>query len=87
MSEPLYLIPNLNEIVEEYTEREEEAVQPTQAETGQEENRAESRTEVEQPAEEKRKMKREAVEAETKQRSKNLRFRQNLCFNGKGSKR
>ena len=47
MSEPLNLIPNLNEIMEEYTEREEEAVQVTQAETGQEEERAEDRAEPE----------------------------------------
>ena len=47
MSELSKLIPNLNEIMEEYAEREEEVVQTTQAETEQEEERVESRAEVE----------------------------------------
>ena len=41
MSEPTNLVPNLNEIMEEYTEREEETVQAAQAETKQEEGRVE----------------------------------------------
>ena len=63
MSEPSNLVPNLNEIMEEYVEREEEAVQMTQVETGQEEERVESRAEVEQLVEETRKRKRGAEEA------------------------
>ena len=63
MSDPLNLIPNLNEIMEEYAEREEEAVQATQAETWKKEEKVESRAEVEQPTEETKKRKREAEEA------------------------
>ena len=40
MSEPTNLVPNLKKIMEEYTEMEEETIQATQAETGQEEERA-----------------------------------------------
>ena len=47
----------------EYAEREEEAVQKTQAKTGQERERVESKAEVEQPVEETRKRKRGAEEA------------------------
>ena len=63
MSELSNLVPNLNEIVEEYAKREEEAVQATQVETEQEGERVESKAEVEQPVEETRKRKREAEEA------------------------
>ena len=63
MSEPSNLVPNLNEIMEEYVESEEEAVQLTQVETWQEEERVESIAEVEQPAKETRKRKRGAEEA------------------------
>ena len=45
MFEPTNLVPNLNKIMEEYTEREEEIVQATQVEIGQEEERAEVRAE------------------------------------------
>ena len=62
MSEPLNLVPNLNEIIEDYAEREEEAVQATQVEIEQEGERVESRAEVEQPVEETRKRKRGAEE-------------------------
>ena len=63
MSEPLNLIPNLNENMEEYAKQEKEAVQTTQAETRQEGERVESRAEVEQPIEETRKRKRGTEEA------------------------
>ena len=63
MSELSNLVPNLNEIMEENTEREEEAVQATKAETGQEEERVEARAGPEQPVEETRKWKRGAEEA------------------------
>ena len=66
MFELTKLVPNLNKIMEEYTKREEEAVQVTQAETGQEEERAEARVELEQPVEETRKRKRGAEEAGAK---------------------
>ena len=49
--------------MEEYTERVEEAIQATLAETGQEEQRAEARVEPEQPVEETRKRKKGAEEA------------------------
>ena len=52
MSEPTNLIPNLNEIMEEYARNEEEAIQEVQ-------------TETEQETEETRKRKRGAEEAET----------------------
>ena len=52
MSELTNLVPNLNEIIEEYTEREEETVQANQAETWQEEERAEVREKPELPVEE-----------------------------------
>ena len=58
MSEPSHLVPNLNQMMEKYVEMEEEAVQATQAETGQEEERAEARAEIEQQVEETRKSRR-----------------------------
>ena len=58
MSEQSNLVPNLNEIMEEYAKREEEAVQMTQVQIGQEGERVESRAEVEQLVEETRKRKR-----------------------------
>ena len=57
MSESSNLISNLNEIMEEYAEREEEAVQATQAKIRQEEDRAKAREKVEQSVEETRKRK------------------------------
>ena len=51
------MIPNLNEIMEEYAEVEEEVVQETQSGVVQEEERPEVRTETEQPIEETRKKK------------------------------
>ena len=61
MSEPSNLVSNLNEIMEEYTEREEEIVQVTQAEIEGEE-RDEARAEPEQPVEKTRKRKKGAEE-------------------------
>ena len=61
MFEPANLVPNLNEIMEEYTEREGEAVQVTKAEI-EEEERDEARAELKQPMEETRKRKRGAEE-------------------------
>ena len=62
MSESSNLVPNLNEIMEEYTEREEEVVQATESETRQEKERVEARAEHEQLVEETRKRKRGAEE-------------------------
>ena len=42
MSESSHLVPNLNEMMEEYAKRKEEAVQATRAEIGQEEERDEA---------------------------------------------
>ena len=57
MSEPTNLVPNLNEIMEEYTEMEDETVPVTQAETGKSEERAEVSVEPEQTVEESKKRK------------------------------
>ena len=56
MFEPSNLVSNLNEIMEEYAEREKEAVQVTQEEI-EEEERVEARAKPEQPVEETRKRK------------------------------
>ena len=58
MSEPQNLVPNLNEIMEEYDELENETVQTTQAVAGLGEERAEVNEELEQTVEESRKRKR-----------------------------
>ena len=63
MSKPTNRVPNLNEIMEEYIEREEETIQETQEKIGLEEERVEVRVEPEQLVEESRKMKRGAKEA------------------------
>ena len=47
MSEPMNLVPNLNEIMEEYAEGEEETIQAAQEETGQGEEGAEVNEELE----------------------------------------
>ena len=73
MSEPLHLVPNLNELMEAHTEIEEEAVKATHAETGQEEERVKAKVESEQLVEETKKRKREVVEAETEQRNERVR--------------
>ena len=74
MSEPSHLILNLNEMMEAYTEVEEEIVQETQSREMLEEGRAEAREEPEQLEEESRKRKRRAKEAETKQRNERVRI-------------
>ena len=66
MSEPHILIPNLNEIMEEYAENEEEATLNSQAVVFQEE-RPDERAETKQPPAEKRKRKRNTKEKETEQ--------------------
>ena len=60
MSEPSHLIPNLHEIMEEYVENEEEAIQKVQLGAVQEE---ETRIEIEQETKETRKRNRGAKEA------------------------
>ena len=60
MSEPSHLIPNLNEIMEAYTEVEEKTAQETQSGEVQEEERTEARGEPEPLDEESRKRKKGA---------------------------
>ena len=55
MSEPTNLVPNLNEIMEEYAELENETIQATQVEAEQGEERAKVNEELEQTMEESRK--------------------------------
>ena len=57
MSEPQNLVPNLNEIMEEYDELENETIQATQLVIGQGEERVEVNDELEQTVEESRKRK------------------------------
>ena len=57
MSEPQNLVPNLNEIIEEYDELENETIQATQVVIGQGEEKAEVNDELEQKMEESRKWK------------------------------
>ena len=57
------MVPNLNEIMEEYTEREDETVQVTQAEAWKSEERVEVSAELEQTVEELKKRKRGDGEA------------------------
>ena len=67
MFEPSPLVPNLNEMMEEYIE-EEETVQATQAEIGHEGEIAEKdRAETKKPLEETKKRRRGTEEAGTKQ--------------------
>ena len=73
MCEPSPLVPNLNEMMEEYAEMEEETVQVTQAETKQEGERAEeARAKTEQPVEETRKGMRRAKEARVERREEKV---------------
>ena len=67
MSESSNLVPNLNEIIAEYAECEQEAVQTTQTEVERDEVRAEERAESEQPADETRKRKRRVEETSVEQ--------------------
>ena len=69
MSEPTNLVPNLNEIMEEYVEWENETIQATQAVTKQDEERDEVNRMFEAIEEESRKMKRRTKETETMQRA------------------
>ena len=70
MSKSSHLIPNLNEMMDAYTEVEEESVQETQSSEVQEEERVEARRE---PEGESRKMKRGPEEAEAEQRNEKVR--------------
>ena len=65
MSEPTNLVPNLNEIMEEFVEWENETVQATQAVTEQDEERDEVNIMFEPIEEESRKRKRRIEETET----------------------
>ena len=65
MSKPQNLVPNLNEIMEEYDELENETFQATQVVIGQGEERAEVNDELEQIVEEFRERKRGNEEAES----------------------
>ena len=57
MSKSAHCVPNLNEMMEEYVEGEEEAVQENQSGALQNEERQEKRVEIKQPAEKIRKRK------------------------------
>ena len=74
MSKLSNLVPNLNEMMEAYTEVEEKVVQENHSGEMQEEERAEARVEPEQSEEESRKMKMGAEEAETEQRNERVRI-------------
>ena len=73
MSELTNLVPNLNEIMEEYVEWENETVQATKAVTEQDEERDEVNRMFELIEEESRKRKRRTEETETKQRAEKAR--------------
>ena len=64
MYEPTTLIPNLNEIIEEYAELEDQITQTTQTVTEQVEERVDVNDELEQTVEESMKRKRGNEEAE-----------------------
>ena len=70
MSESSHLISNLKEMMEAYTEVEEESVQETRSREVQEEERVEARRE---PKGESRKMKRGPEEAKAKKRNEKVR--------------
>ena len=72
MSDPSNLIPNLNEIMEEYEVVKEEAVQETQSEAVQKKERQEARIETEQLTEETRKRKRGVEEVGAEQREEKV---------------
>ena len=81
MFKPSHLILNLNEMMEAYTEVEEEIVQETQSGEMQEEERDAARGEPEQLEEESRKRKRGAEESEVEQRNERVRiFISNKAF-------
>ena len=66
MFDSSHLVPNLNKMMEE------EAVQVTQAETGQEEERVEARAKIEQPVEETIKRRRGVEEARAERREEKV---------------
>ena len=68
MSDPTILIPNLNEIMEEYTELENQTEQVSRATAGKIEERDDENEEHQQTVEESRKRKRGADEAEAEKR-------------------
>ena len=68
MSDPTILIPNLNEIMEEYTELENQTKQVSRAAAEQVEERDDENKEHQQTVEESRKRKMRADEAEAEQR-------------------
>ena len=72
MFESSHLVPNLNEMVEEYVEGEEEAAQETQSGALQNEKRQETEAGIEQPAEKTRKRKREAKAKQREERASDL---------------
>ena len=69
MSEPQNLVPNLNEIMEEYDELENETVQATHVVTKQGEETAKVNDELEKTVEESRKRKRGNEEAESSEQT------------------
>ena len=73
MSEPTNLVPNLNEIMEEYVEWENETVQAPQVVTEQDEERNEVNRMFEPIEEELRNRKRRTEETETEQRAEKVR--------------
>ena len=73
MYEPTNLVPNLNEIMEEYAEWENQIVQATQAVAEQGEEKEEVNRMFELIEEESRKMKRRTEETETEQRAEKVR--------------
>ena len=73
MSEPTNLVPNLNEIMEEYAEWENETVQATQAVAEHGEERDKVNRVFESIEEESRKRKRRTEETETEQRAEKVR--------------
>ena len=73
MSEPTNLVPNLNEIMEEYVEWEHETIQATQTVAEQGEERDEVNRVFELIEEESRKRKRRTEETETEQKAEKVR--------------
>ena len=73
MFEPTNLVPNLNEIMEEYVEWENETIQATQAVTNQDEERNEVNKMFKPIEEESRKRKRRIEETETELRAEKAR--------------
>ena len=72
MSEPSHLVPNLNEMMEEYVDGEEETARETQSGALQNEERQETKAEIEQPAKETRKRKIGAEAEQMEEKSSDL---------------